>query len=99
MIFLSKLITASVVLLMLAVGVLFAIQNTALVPLDLLFIVLPEKSLALWLILSLSFGVVLGMVVSWGIIFRLKKDVLLARNQSERNKKELDNLRGTAVKR
>jgi lipopolysaccharide assembly protein A len=97
--FLNKLITASVVLVMLAAGVLFAIQNTALVPLDLLFIVLPEKSLALWLILALSFGVVLGMVVSWGIILRLKKDVLLARNQSQRHKKELDNFRGTAVKR
>lgn len=83
---------------MLAVGVLFAIQNTVLVPLDLLFIVLPERSLALWLILALSFGVVLGMVVSWGIIFRLKKDLLLARSQSARSKKELDNMRGTAVK-
>jgi len=84
---------------MLAVGVLFAIQNTVLVPLDLLFIVLPEKSLALWLILALSFGVIMGMLVSWGIILRLKKDVLLARSQSERYKKEMDNIRGITVKR
>jgi lipopolysaccharide assembly protein A len=99
MIFLSKLLTVAVVLVMLAVGVLFAIQNTVLVPLDLLFIVLPEKSLALWLILALSFGVIMGMLVSWGIILRLKKDVLLARSQSERYKKEMDNIRGITVKR
>ena len=99
MIFLSKLLTVAVVLVMLAVGVLFAIQNTVLVPLDLLFIVLPEKSLALWLILALSFGVIMGRLVSWGIILRLKKDVLLAKSQSERYKKEMDNIRGITVKR
>ena len=71
----NKILTAAVVLVMLALGVLFAIQNTVAVPLDLLFVVLPERSLALWLILALSFGVVLGLVVSWGIIFRIKKNI------------------------
>ena len=86
----NKILTAAVVLVMLALGVLFAIQNTVAVPLDLLFVVLPERSLALWLILALSFGVVLGLVVSWGIIFRIKKNILIARRQAEESKKELD---------
>lgn len=99
MAFISKLVTSLVVLLMLALGVLFAVQNTASVPLDLLFVVFPERSLALWLILALSLGVVLGMAVSWGIIIKLKKDVLLTRSQSQRFKKELDSIRGAVVKK
>ena len=96
--FINKIFTGLVVLAMLALGILFAIQNTVMVPLDLLFIVLPEKSLALWLILAMSIGGVLGMIVSWGIILKLKKDILLARVQSDHRKQEPDTVRARVTK-
>ena len=43
-----------------AVGAFFALQNTTQVPLDLLVVQLAERSLALWLLLTLLLGVLLG---------------------------------------
>jgi putative membrane protein len=45
----------------LVAGGLFALQNTQSVPLDLLLFQLPEQSIAIWLLLALSVGVLLGL--------------------------------------
>jgi putative membrane protein len=99
MVLVSKIITALIFFAMVFIGVLFAIQNTALVPLDLLFVILPERSVALWMISALAIGAALGMVVSWGIVLKLRKDRFLARRQLISCRKELNSLRGVAGKK
>ena len=67
-----KLITLVIVLATIAVGVLFALQNKAPVPLDLLVYTFDPKSLALWILASLALGGLLGMLASSAIVLRLR---------------------------
>src|SRR5690606_18462358 len=69
---LRKVVSLLVVLAMLAVGVLFALQNPQPVGLDLLLYEFAPRSLALWLLAALAVGGVLGMLVSSVIILRLR---------------------------
>jgi putative membrane protein len=63
----------------LLVGMSFAVQNTARVPLDLLFIQLGERSLSLWVLLAFATGGVIGMLTSIGVILRLRASLMQAR--------------------
>ncbi len=73
-----------IALAMLAIGALFAVQNEAAVPLDLLVIYLPERSVALWVLLALALGGVLGMLTSLTIILRLRASLAVARRRLAR---------------
>jgi putative membrane protein len=49
-------------ILAMALGGLFAVQNTAKVPLDLLVVQLPPQALAIWILLAMALGVLLGLL-------------------------------------
>ena len=59
----------------LALGTLFAVQNTTTVPLDLLVVYLPERSIALWVLLAFAGGGVIGMLTSIGLVLRLRGEL------------------------
>lgn len=63
---------------MLALGALFAVQNEARVPLDLLVVLLPERSVALWVLLAFAAGGVAGLLTSLGIVLRLRTSLAVA---------------------
>ena len=63
---------------MLALGALFAVQNEARVPLDLLVVYLPERSVALWVLLAFAAGGIAGLLTSLGIILRLRTALAVA---------------------
>lgn len=65
------------VLALLVLGIWFTLRNQLLVPLDLLFIQLPPNSLALWLILSLGCGVLLGSLLMLPWLTRCKVNLSL----------------------
>jgi putative membrane protein len=90
---LRKLLILAVVLLTLIVGVLFALQNTALVPLDLLFYTFEAKSLALWILASFAIGGLVGMLTASGIVLRLRTSLRLSKRQVVKARAELDELR------
>jgi len=81
---LKKLLYFTLALAMLALGALFAVQNTASVPLDLLVVYLPERSVALWVLLAFACGGVLGMLFSIGLVVRLRASLLKARRELAR---------------
>jgi putative membrane protein len=74
-------------------GVLFSVQNTAQVPLDLLFLQLPEMRLALWIVLAFMVGGLIGIAVSTVGLIRLKSDLVSMRRKLKRSEKELNTLR------
>lgn len=76
--------------LMVAVGVLFAVQNPEPVPLDLLLLQLPERSVALWVLLGFAIGGVIGMLTSLGMILRLRASLLRANRRLSAAGKELE---------
>ncbi len=96
--FLRSLITISIVIATLAVSVLFALQNKAPVSLDLLVYTFDPKSLALWLLLSLAVGGVLGMLISSGIVLRLRTSLRSVNRKLGKAQVELDSLRTAGLK-
>ncbi len=76
-----KLLYFLIALAMLALGALFAVQNEAQVPLDLLVVVLPERSVGLWVLLAFAAGGVAGLLVSLAIIWRLRASLAVARRK------------------
>lgn len=79
--FIKNLTYLAIILGVLVLGALFAVQNTAVVPLDLLVIYLPERSVALWVLLAFSIGGVVGMLTSIGLVLRLRTALLRANRQ------------------
>ncbi len=70
--FLKNTLLLLVLLTTLILGTLFAVQNTATVPLDLLFHYFAERSVALWVLLAFALGGVLGMLTNIGLVLRLR---------------------------
>ena len=96
--FLRSLITIFIVIATLAVSVLFALQNKAPVSLDLLVYTFDPKSLALWVLLSLSVGGVLGMLISSAIVLRLRTSLRSVNRKLGKAQVELDSLRTAGLK-
>lgn len=90
---LLNLITIVIVLATAAVGVLFALQNKAPVPLDLLVYTFEPKSLALWILGAFALGGVLGMVMSSIIVLRQRASLGSVNRQLARARAEVDKLR------
>lgn len=86
---LRKLLTVLVLLAMVAVGVLFALQNKAPVPLDLLVYTFEPQSLALWVLCAFALGGVLGMLVSSALLLRLRAALASSRRQLDKAREQL----------
>ena len=82
--FIKKTTCFFLVLAVLVLGALFAVQNTTAVPLDLLVIYLPARSVALWVLLAFAGGGVIGMLTSIGLVLRLRTALLRANRQLAR---------------
>jgi len=95
---LRNLLTLVVVLATVAVGVLFALQNKIPVPLDLLIYTFEPRSFALWLLVALALGGILGMVMSMVIVVRQRAFLGSANRQLARARAEVDKLRTAGLK-
>ena len=79
------------------IGALLAIQNPQVVPLDLLFITLPPRSIALWIFAALGIGAVMGIIVSGLLTFRLKAHLGRTRRKLKETQLEVDQLRRSGL--
>ena len=90
---LRNILTVLFLLAVIVVGVLFALQNKSLVPLDLLVYTFEPKSLALWVLGAFALGGVLGMVVSSFILVRMRASLGSSKRQLEKVRAEVSQLR------
>jgi len=90
---LRNLLTVLIVLAMVGVGVLFALQNEAPVPLDLLVYKFEPRSLALWLLAALGTGGLLGLMLSSVLMVRQRASLGSTKRQLIKARAELDKLR------
>ena len=88
-----KLLTVLIVVVTLIAGVLFALQNTALVPLDLLVYTFGPQSIALWILVAFVLGGLLGLIASAAILVRTQVTLGSCRRQLDRTLTELSKLR------
>ncbi|MCZ6829025.1 MAG: LapA family protein [Gammaproteobacteria bacterium] len=79
--FIRNLLTFLLLCGVLLVGLLFAVQNTDLVPLDLLVFQLSERSVALWVLLAFALGGVIGMLTNMGLVLRLRASLMQAKRK------------------
>lgn len=89
----KTLITLVVALAILAFGTWFSLRNSQPISLDLIFIQFSPKSLALWLILSLVVGVLLGWLLGLPKRFSQLAALKLKQHQLNQQQKELHQLR------
>lgn len=80
-------------------GVLFAVQNSPEVPLDLVFLALPEQRVALWYALMFFFGGLLGLVAGGVAALGLAARQRHLQRRLKHCEAELARLRGGAPKR
>lgn len=89
---LKALITGLIALAIIVIAVLFTVHNETPVSVDLVFMTLPEASLAVWLTIVFVLGAVIGVLISSSTILvlrtRLKRaEKKLAREKAETAKK------------
>lgn len=95
---LKTLFVGGLCLVFLLIGILFTIHNTQTVMIDLVFVQLPEASLSLWLMAFLALGAVVGVLLSIITILILRTRLGVANRKMNNTRKELDELRVTALK-
>lgn len=74
-------------------GVLFSIQNTARVPLDLLFVRINDGTVAAWVIWAFVCGGLVGIFFSGVALFTMKSRVSMLLRRVEKLNRELESLR------
>lgn len=87
------LILAVVLLVVLLIGILFAVNNQQTIALNLIWVELPAISFSVWLLATLTFGVILGMLAMLGVYARLKARLARSERHNKQQRKELDRLR------
>ena len=80
------------VMLLLA-GVLLTVNNQQQVGIDLVFVSLPEASLARWLIISFMLGALFSFLLGVVAIFALRAQLRQSRRRVRNSERELDKLR------
>jgi putative membrane protein len=78
----------------LALGVLFALQNTQTVPLDLLVYTFAPRSVALWVLSAFAVGGLAGLLVSSVYMLRSRAALGSSRRQLARTRTELEQEKG-----
>jgi len=74
------------------IGAVFAIQNTALVPLSLFVITLPEQAMAVWLLLFLVSGLAVGSLISSAVVLRQRAGLAALTRENMRLKQRMERL-------
>ena len=88
MIIFKRFILVALTLLFLLFGMTFALQNETAVPLDLIVFSLPAHSVALWVLLALCVGAVLGILASSLMMMRVRRDNFALRRKLQKLEKQ-----------
>jgi uncharacterized membrane protein YciS (DUF1049 family) len=95
--FLGTVISVLVVLAMTGIGMLFALQNTVPVPLDVLIYSFEPRSLALWVLAAFALGGLAGIILTSFITLRQRAALASTRRQLARTRSELERQRSAGL--
>ena len=96
--FIKTVLLVVVALLIAFVGILFTINNTGVVTVDLVFLKLPEVSLATILVVTFILGGVSGVVINTLSVMTLKTRLRAQSRRLHNTQSQLDKLRAPALK-
>lgn len=89
----KRLVVLLILALVLAGGLLFSLQNSGTIPVDLLVYHTAERPLSVWLLVAFALGGVIGMVVGSLALLQLQTSRLRLRRQLMACEKELAQLK------
>ena len=89
----KRLVVLLILALVLAGGLLFSLQNSGTIPVDLLVYQTAERPLSVWLLVAFALGGVIGMVVGSLALLQLQTSRLRLRRQLVACEKELAQLK------
>lgn len=93
----QRLLVVVVLLLVLIFGLLFSLQNSQSVPLDLLVLQLQARPIAVWLLATFAFGGLIGLLVGSVALLRLQASRYRLRRRLESCERELSELKSTPL--
>lgn len=93
-----RVLIAILLLLVLVFGLLFSLQNSQNVPLDLVALQLSERPLAVWLLAAFVLGGLAGLVAGSLALVKLQANRYRLRRRLEVCERELSELRGSALR-
>lgn len=96
MILFRRIVTVVVVLAAVALGVLFALRNSSVIPVDFLAFT-ASASTAAWLVGAFVVGGLLGLSLNVGLFLRMKRGERRAVKQLRQRDRELDKLRSATA--
>jgi uncharacterized membrane protein YciS (DUF1049 family) len=94
---LRSLLMLVVVVAMAAAGALFALQNEATVPLDVLVYTFAPRSIALWVLAAFALGGIAGLLMASLLVLRLRARLRLLRRQLNKTQGEVESLRSKDI--
>lgn len=93
----SRILIALLLLVLVAVGVVFAVMNAT--PVELNYVLgSREVPLALTLVLTLAFGVLIGVIAAVGMVLACRRELTRLRRQVRVAEQEIANLRTIPIK-
>ncbi|HCS27685.1 MAG TPA: DUF1049 domain-containing protein [Spongiibacteraceae bacterium] len=95
---LKKILFLLFLMVLLAYGALFAVENDTPVPLDLLIMKLPELRLSLWLVAAFIAGGLSGLIICALKLLQSKGQYQLVCRKLAKAEKELNQLRSNSLK-
>lgn len=95
---LKRLLTTVILVLVLTGGLLFALQNSTTMPVDLLVYKTAERPLSVWLLVAFALGGVIGLIVGSLALLKVQAGRLRLRRQLDACEKELAQLKTLPVR-
>lgn len=92
-----RILIVLLLLLVLIFGLLFSLQNSQSVPLDLLVLQLQERPIAVWLLATFALGGLVGLIVGSVAVLRLQASRYRLRRRLESCERELSELKSTPI--
>ncbi len=80
------------------IGAFLAVRNPQAVPLDLLYITFEPRSIALWILMALGLGAIIGMAISGILTIRLQSRLARVRREMSVARAEINQLRRSGLK-
>lgn len=94
---LKRVIYIVLILFFLVVGMFFAIRNPQIISLDLVFWKAPELSVALYVILSFTFGACMALLVGSVNYLRGEREIKVLTRKYEKARQEIDALHKASI--
>ena len=97
MVFINRLLVVLLLLAVMAFCILFSLENTTSVPLNILIAELPEQHVSIWVLGAFALGAITGLVISGISNMRVRTQNHMTSRKLKKTERELEAARSTSL--